>query len=64
MDSFKHARVGLFDFFLYHSDDPDGYMEEFHDITSGNNGFYPADSSYDMSTGIGTPYIYNFVINV
>jgi kumamolisin len=64
MDSFQHKRVGLFNFFLYRADSPDGYSQEFHDITIGNNGFYPAHSSYDMATGVGTANIYDWVRNV
>ena len=31
----------------------------FHDVTSGNNLFYPATSGYDMASGIGSPDGYN-----
>lgn len=31
----------------------------FHDVTSGNNLYYPATSYYDMASGIGTPNLSN-----
>jgi len=31
----------------------------FHDITSGNNLYYPATGGYDLATGLGTPDIFN-----
>jgi subtilase family serine protease len=30
---------------------------DFHDITSGNNGFYSAGVGYDLVTGLGTPVV-------
>ncbi|MGH7171336.1 MAG: hypothetical protein ACRELG_13740 [Gemmataceae bacterium] len=34
----------------------------FHDITNGSNGTYPAQTGYDLVTGLGTP-IANLVVN-
>jgi hypothetical protein len=31
------------------------YANSFHDITTGNNGAYPAGAGFDKATGIGTP---------
>jgi subtilase family serine protease len=31
----------------------------FHDITSGNNLYYPAAPGYDLASGIGSPDVYN-----
>jgi len=31
------------------------YASSFHDVTSGNNGAYPAGAGYDKATGLGTP---------
>jgi kumamolisin len=31
----------------------------FHDVTQGNNLFYPATANYDLASGLGTPDIYN-----
>ncbi|GAC1567843.1 MAG: hypothetical protein NVS3B14_15140 [Ktedonobacteraceae bacterium] len=38
------------------------YSSAFHDVTSGNNLYYPATTGYDMATGIGTANAYGFVI--
>jgi len=32
----------------------------YHDITSGNNLYYPAQSGYDMASGVGSPDVWNF----
>lgn len=31
----------------------------YHDVTSGNNLFYPATSGYDLASGVGTPDVWN-----
>ena len=31
----------------------------FHDVTQGNNLYYPATPGYDMTTGLGTPDVWN-----
>ncbi len=31
----------------------------FHDVTSGNNLYYPAAAGYDLATGLGSPDLYN-----
>ncbi len=36
----------------------------FHDITSGNNLYYPATNGYDMASGIGSPDINNIAHDV
>jgi subtilase family serine protease len=61
MDSYQHERLGLFSAFAYQYDTPNGYQHQFHDITQGDNGHYPAGSDYDMTTGIGSPDIYFLV---
>ncbi|CAM3988159.1 protease pro-enzyme activation domain-containing protein [Alicyclobacillus pomorum] len=33
----------------------------YHDVTQGNNLYYPATAGYDMASGIGTPDAYNLV---
>ena len=38
------------------------YASAFHDVTSGNNLYYPATTGYDMATGIGTANAYGFVL--
>jgi kumamolisin len=32
----------------------------YHDVTTGNNLYYPATSGYDFGSGIGSPDVYNF----
>jgi subtilase family serine protease len=36
----------------------------YHDVTSGNNLYYPATSGYDMASGIGTPNAYNLIRDI
>ena len=60
-DSLHNSRLGLFNYLLYPFDSPAGYSKQFHDITSGNNGFYPAGPDYDLATGIGTPDVFNLL---
>ena len=40
------------------------YANDFHDITSGNNLYYPATSGYDQASGIGSPNAYNLVQDI
>ncbi len=42
---------------LYTSYSSSTYTSEFHDITSGNNGYYSAGTGWDPVTGIGTPQV-------
>ena len=51
----------MFNYLVYPLDSTAGYASQFHDITLFSNGFYPAGPNYDMSTGIGTPDIFNLV---
>ncbi|GCE06157.1 hypothetical protein KDAU_34860 [Dictyobacter aurantiacus] len=37
---------------------PQSYIP-FHDITTGTNGYYPADKGYDLATGLGSPDAWN-----
>ncbi|QQE79883.1 protease pro-enzyme activation domain-containing protein [Alicyclobacillus sp. SO9] len=36
----------------------------YHDVTQGNNLYYPATSGYDMASGIGTPNAYNLIRDI
>jgi subtilase family serine protease len=36
----------------------------YHDVTSGNNLYYPATAGYDMASGIGTPDVYNLILDI
>lgn len=57
----RHGRIGLINYSLYGFDSTTGYAHQFHDITLGDNGYYPAGTAYDMSTGLGTPDVYYIV---
>lgn len=39
------------------------YAADFHDITSGNNGYYSAAKGWDAVTGLGTPNVSNLILN-
>ena len=41
---------------LFNSQQP---LSAFHDVTSGNNLYYPATTGYDNGSGIGSPDVYN-----
>ncbi len=45
---------------IYHLFNTSQTYTAYHDITSGNNLYYPATSGYDMASGIGTPDVWNF----
>lgn len=36
----------------------------FHDVTAGNNLYYPATSNYDEASGIGSPDVYNIARDI
>jgi kumamolisin len=44
---------------LYHLFNTAQVFPAYHDITSGNNLFYPATANYDLASGIGTPDVWN-----
>ena len=52
-------RVGFANPMLYALFNAQQQYPAFHDVTSGNNLYYPATSNYDMASGIGTPDVYN-----
>jgi subtilase family serine protease len=39
-------------------------LSVYHDITTGNNGYYSAGSGWDYPTGWGTPDVYQLVVNL
>jgi len=53
-------RVGFVNPALYGLFNAQQQFPAFHDVTTGNNLFYPATSNYDLASGIGSPDIYNF----
>jgi len=44
---------------LYHLFNTQQQYPAFHDVTAGNNLFFPAGSGYDLASGIGSPDVYN-----
>jgi len=52
-------RIGFANPMLYALFNAQQQYPAFHDITSGNNLYYPATSNYDMASGIGSPDVYN-----
>ncbi|GAC1390440.1 MAG: hypothetical protein NVS4B11_12450 [Ktedonobacteraceae bacterium] len=44
---------------LYHLFNVQQQYPAFHDVTAGNNLFFPATSGYDLASGIGSPDLYN-----
>jgi kumamolisin len=51
--------VGFFNPLLYALADGSPSYPAFHDITVGGNDFYPAGPGYDMTTGLGSPDVWN-----
>ena len=52
-------RIGFANPALYGLFNAQQQFPAFHDITMGNNLYYPATSAYDLASGIGSPDIYN-----
>jgi kumamolisin len=63
MDQYLEANhdpaVGFFNPVLYHLANSSVAYPPFHDITVGGNDFYAAAPGYDMTTGLGSPDVYN-----
>ena len=53
------SRVGFYNPTLYQLAATAQQHTPFHDITSGNNLYYPATTGYDEASGLGSPDIYN-----
>ncbi len=52
-------RVGFFNQTLYSLADSSPQYPPFHDITVGGNDLYPAGPGYDLTTGLGSPDVWN-----
>lgn len=52
---------GLINEKIYPIAESSGYLNDFHDITSGSNGTYSAGSGYDLVTGWGSPNGQNLI---
>ncbi len=55
------ATLGSANFTLYTFFTTPQPFTPFHDVTSGNNLFYPATAGYDLATGMGTPIDFNLI---
>jgi subtilase family serine protease len=53
------SRIGFANPLLYKLFDTQEQYAAFHDITSGNNLYYPATNNYDLASGMGSPDVYN-----
>lgn len=53
------SREGFADPALYGLENAQQQYTPFHDVTSGNNLYYPATAGYDEASGWGSPDIYN-----
>ncbi len=53
------GRIGHANPTLYHLFNTQQQYSPFHDVTAGNNLFFPATSGYDLASGIGSPNVYN-----
>jgi|GEM_PF-1024816 len=49
-----NAPIGSVNSALYQLAQTSGYANDFHDIISGNNGYYPAEGGFDDATGLGS----------
>ncbi len=52
-------RIGYANPVLYGLFNAQQQFPAFHDVTKGNNLYYPATTGYDMASGIGSPDVYN-----
>lgn len=63
MDEYLKAHhdppVGFFNPILYHLANSSVPYPPFHDVSVGGNDFYVATPGYDMTTGLGSPNVYN-----
>ncbi len=60
----NRARVGFANPTLYALANAQQQFPPFHDVTSGNNLFYPATANYDLASGLGSPDIYNLARDI
>jgi len=60
----QKSRIGFANPVLYGLQNASQQFPPFHDITSGNNLYYPATAGYDEASGWGSPDIYNIARDV
>jgi subtilase family serine protease len=49
-----YGPIGFVNPMLYQLAQSGSYTSDFHDITMGNNGYYPAEPGFDDATGLGS----------
>jgi subtilase family serine protease len=59
VQSQNEPRIGFANPMLYKLFDTQEQYPAFHDISSGNNLYYPATNNYDLASGMGSPDVYN-----
>ncbi len=60
----QKSRVGFANPVLYGLENAQQPKTPFHDVTSGNNLYYPATPGYDEASGWGSPDIYNIAQDI
>ena len=50
----QNGPIGFANLQLYQIAQGSRYANDFHDITTGNNGYYPAETGFDNATGLGS----------
>jgi len=63
----SNAPVGSVNSALYQLAQTTSYANDFHDITTGTNGYYPAETGFDDATGLGSfngQNLYNDLVKV
>ncbi|MFL5656848.1 MAG: protease pro-enzyme activation domain-containing protein [Ktedonobacteraceae bacterium] len=58
------SRIGFANPVLYSLAGTQQQYTPFHDVTSGNNLYYPATTAYDLASGWGSPDIYNIARDI
>jgi subtilase family serine protease len=58
------SRIGFANPILYGLTNSQQQYAPFHDVTSGNNLYYPATPNYDEASGIGSPDVYNMARDI
>jgi kumamolisin len=53
------SRIGFANPTLYRLANEKQFNTPFHDVTTGNNLYYPATTGYDLASGLGSPDVYN-----
>jgi kumamolisin len=58
------SRIGFANPTLYALANSQQQYPPFHDVTSGDNLYYPATANYDLASGLGSPDIYNIARDI